>query len=69
MVYIMLCITAHQSSAGAGELYCSLPITPAATATYTFSGSISFCVVTIDLRNRKIHAVSYGAGHDRTFDY
>ena len=31
--------------------------------------STSFCVVTIDRRNRKIHAVSYGAGHDRTFDY
>lgn len=31
--------------------------------------STSFCIVTIDRRNRKIHAVSYGAGHDRTFDY
>ncbi len=31
--------------------------------------STSFCVVTIDRRNRKIHAVAYGAGHDRTFDF
>lgn len=43
MVYVMLSITAYQSSAGAGELFCSLPITPAATGTYTFSGSINFC--------------------------
>lgn len=43
MVYVMLSITAYQSSAGAGELFCSLPITPAATDTYTFSGSINFC--------------------------
>lgn len=31
--------------------------------------STSFCVVTIDRKNRKIHAIAYGAGIDRVAEY
>jgi hypothetical protein len=31
--------------------------------------STSFCVVTIDRKNRKVHAVAYGAGIDRVISY
>ena len=31
--------------------------------------STSFCVFTIDRKNRKIHSIHYGAGIDREFDY
>ena len=31
--------------------------------------STSFCVFTIDRKNRKIHALHYGAGIDRELDY
>lgn len=31
--------------------------------------STSFCVITIDRKNRKIHAIAYGAGCDRELDY
>ena len=31
--------------------------------------STSFCVFTIDRKNRKIHSIHYGAGVDREFDY
>lgn len=31
--------------------------------------STSFCVITIDRKNRKIHAVAYGAGKDREINY
>ena len=31
--------------------------------------STSFCVITIDRKNRKIHAIAYGAGRDREFSY
>jgi hypothetical protein len=33
------------------------------------ANSTSFCVVTIDRKNRKIHAVAYGAGIDRVISY
>jgi hypothetical protein len=31
--------------------------------------STSFCVITIDRKNRKIYAIAYGAGVDREFSY
>ena len=31
--------------------------------------STSFCVITIDRKNRKIHVTAYGAGHDREINY
>lgn len=31
--------------------------------------STSFCVITIDRKNRKIHAIAYGAGRDREISY
>lgn len=33
------------------------------------SRSTSFCVIVVDRENRKIHALHYGAGIDREFDY
>ena len=31
--------------------------------------STSFCVITIDRKNRKVHAIAYGAGVDRVVNY
>lgn len=33
------------------------------------ANSTSFCVITIDRKNRKIHAIHYGAGRDRELSY
>jgi hypothetical protein len=31
--------------------------------------STSFCVITIDRKNRKVHVIAYGAGTDREISY